>query len=84
MRFRRDGGGEVVIVFDPKGDVDLLRRVYAEAVRSGRAEAFFMFHLGHPERAWRAAMPSNPARARLPAPVRRDDTRQARCMMMCF
>jgi conjugative coupling factor TraD (TOL family) len=41
--------GEVVIVFDPKGDVDLLRRVYAEAVRSGRTDAFFMFHLGHPE-----------------------------------
>jgi conjugative coupling factor TraD (SXT/TOL subfamily) len=41
--------GEVVIVFDPKGDVDLLRRVYAEAVRSGRADAFFMFQLGHPE-----------------------------------
>ncbi len=41
--------GEVVIVFDPKGDVDLLRRVYAEAVRSGRADAFFMFHLGHPD-----------------------------------
>jgi conjugative coupling factor TraD (TOL family) len=41
--------GEVVIVFDPKGDADLLRRVYAEAVRAGRADAFFMFHLGHPE-----------------------------------
>ena len=41
--------GEVVIVFDPKGDIDLLRRVYAEAARAGRADAFFMFHLGHPE-----------------------------------
>ncbi len=41
--------GEVVIVFDPKGDVDLLRRVYAEAERAGRGDAFFMFHLGHPE-----------------------------------
>jgi conjugative coupling factor TraD (TOL family) len=41
--------GEVVIVFDPKGDVDLLRRVFAEAERVGRAGEFFMFHLGHPE-----------------------------------
>jgi len=41
--------GEVVIVFDPKGDIDLLRRVYAEAKRVGREGEFFMFHLGHPE-----------------------------------
>ena len=41
--------GEVVIVFDPKGDIDLLRRVYAEAVRAGRLDEFFMFHLGHPD-----------------------------------
>ncbi len=41
--------GEVVIVFDPKGDVDLLRRIYAEAERAGRLDAFFMFHLGHPD-----------------------------------
>ena len=41
--------GEVVIVFDPKGDIDLLRRVYAEADRAGRLAEFFMFHLGHPE-----------------------------------
>lgn len=41
--------GEVVIVFDPKGDIDLLRRVYAEAKRAGRQSEFFMFHLGHPE-----------------------------------
>jgi len=41
--------GEVVIVFDPKGDVDLLRRMYAEARRTGREGQFFMFHLGHPE-----------------------------------
>ena len=27
--------GEVVIVFDPKGDADLLRRIYAEAKRAG-------------------------------------------------
>ena len=41
--------GEVVIVFDPKGDLDLLRRVYAEAKRAGRLGQLFMFHLGHPE-----------------------------------
>lgn len=41
--------GEVVIVFDPKGDVDLLRRVHAEARRAGREGEFFLFHLGHPE-----------------------------------
>jgi len=41
--------GEVVIVFDPKGDIDLLRRVYAEAKRAGREGEFFLFHLGHPD-----------------------------------
>ncbi len=41
--------GDVVIVFDPKGDADLLRRVYAEAKRAGRARDFYLFHLGHPE-----------------------------------
>lgn len=41
--------GEVVIVFDPKGDVDLLRRVFAEAERAGRAGEVFLFHLGYPE-----------------------------------
>lgn len=41
--------GDVVIVFDPKGDADLLRRVYAEAKRAGRAKDFYMFHLGFPD-----------------------------------
>jgi conjugative coupling factor TraD (TOL family) len=41
--------GDVVIVFDPKGDAGLLRRVYAEAKRAGRAKDFYMFHLGFPE-----------------------------------
>ena len=40
---------EVVIVFDPKGDADLLRRTYAEATRAGRAGEFYVFHLGWPE-----------------------------------
>ena len=41
--------GEVVIVFDPKGDAELLRRIYGEAKRAGREREFYMFHLGHPE-----------------------------------
>ena len=41
--------GDVVIVFDPKGDADLLRRIYAEAKRAGRLDEFYMFHLGFPE-----------------------------------
>jgi len=41
--------GDVVIVFDPKGDADLLRRVYAEAKRAGRLKDLYMFHLGYPE-----------------------------------
>jgi conjugative coupling factor TraD (TOL family) len=41
--------GDVVIVFDPKGDADLLRRIYAEAQRAGRLDDFTLFHLGFPE-----------------------------------
>ncbi|MCP5443267.1 MAG: type IV conjugative transfer system coupling protein TraD [Chromatiaceae bacterium] len=41
--------GDVVIVFDPKGDADLLRRIYAEAKRAGRTDHFYLFHLGFPE-----------------------------------
>lgn len=41
--------GEVVIVFDPKGDVALLKRMYAEASRCGREKDFWFFHLGYPE-----------------------------------
>ncbi len=41
--------GHVVLVFDPKGDTELLQRTYAEARRCGRQEEFFMFHLGYPE-----------------------------------
>jgi len=40
--------GDVVIVFDPKGDADLLKRVYAEAKRSGRQKQVYIFHLGYP------------------------------------
>lgn len=41
--------GDCVIVFDPKGDADLLRRIFAEATRAGRADEFLLFHLGYPQ-----------------------------------
>ncbi len=41
--------GHVVLVFDPKGDMDLLCRTHAEAKRWGREHQFSMFHLGYPE-----------------------------------
>lgn len=41
--------GEVCIVFDPKGDAELLKRIYVEAKRAGREGEFYVFHLGHPE-----------------------------------
>ncbi|GAB3683841.1 type IV conjugative transfer system coupling protein TraD [Salinisphaera aquimarina] len=46
---RQIGGGEVVIVIDPKGDADLMKRLYVEAKRAGRLDAFRVFHLGYPE-----------------------------------
>ena len=44
---------EVVIVFDPKGDADLLCRMVAEARRSERIDDMLVFHLGHPEHSCR-------------------------------
>nr|WP_310615680.1 type IV conjugative transfer system coupling protein TraD [Pantoea cypripedii] len=41
--------GEVTIVFDPKGDADLMKRVWAEAHRSGRSKELYIFHLGWPD-----------------------------------
>lgn len=41
--------GEVTIVFDPKGDADLMKRVWAEAHRAGRGDELYIFHLGWPE-----------------------------------
>ena len=41
--------GEVVIVFDPKGDTALLSQMYREAGRCERLEHFQFFHLGYPE-----------------------------------
>lgn len=41
--------GEVTIVFDPKGDADLMKRIWAEAHRAGRGDTLYIFHLGWPE-----------------------------------
>lgn len=40
---------EVVIIFDPKGDADLLKRAYIECKRAGRLGEFYVFHLGWPD-----------------------------------
>ena len=41
--------GDVVIMFDPKGDAEFLLGAYSAAVRAGRADDFILFHLGFPE-----------------------------------
>lgn len=41
--------GDVVIVFDPKGDAELMKRMYIEARRAGRLDEFYIFHLGRPD-----------------------------------
>jgi len=41
--------GDIVIVFDPKGDADLMKRVIGEARKAGRENELTIFHLGHPE-----------------------------------
>lgn len=40
---------DVVIVFDPKGDVGLMDAVKAAAKRAGREKETYIFHLGFPE-----------------------------------
>ena len=37
-----------VIVFDPKGDSELLRRIVFEAEKAGRSSDVIIFHLGYP------------------------------------
>lgn len=49
IRRKRGGQHEVVIVFDPKGDADLLKRMYVECKRAGRLNEFYVFHLGWPD-----------------------------------
>lgn len=41
--------GDVVIVIDPKGDADLLKRVYTEATLAGREQDLLILHLGFPQ-----------------------------------
>ncbi|MYE02598.1 MAG: type IV conjugative transfer system coupling protein TraD [Alphaproteobacteria bacterium] len=41
--------GEAVVVFDPKGDADLLRAVRDACRDAKRADDFVLFHLGYPE-----------------------------------
>ncbi len=41
--------GDTVIVFDPKGDADLMKRMVAESKRAGRGDELYIFHLGYPE-----------------------------------
>lgn len=41
--------GDVVFVFDPKGDPELLRRVIAECRAAGRDDDLIVFHLGFPD-----------------------------------
>ena len=49
IRRQVNGEHEVVIVIDPKGDADLLKRMYVEAKRAGREGEFYVFHLGWPD-----------------------------------
>lgn len=41
--------GDVTIVLDPKGDADLLKRIYKESILAGRLDDLLVFHLSHPE-----------------------------------
>ena len=41
--------GDTVIVFDPKGDAELLLSMYTACHDSGRLEKFHIFHLAYPE-----------------------------------
>ncbi len=41
--------GDIVIVFDPKGDAELMKRVIGEAKKAGRENELTLFHLGYPE-----------------------------------
>jgi conjugative coupling factor TraD (SXT/TOL subfamily) len=45
--------GDVVLVLDPKGDADLLRRMSIEAKLAGRENDFRVFHLGFPDQSCR-------------------------------
>jgi len=40
---------DLIVIFDPKGDPDLLKRIYVEAKAAGRLSELMIFHLGFPE-----------------------------------
>jgi len=40
---------DLIVIFDPKGDADLLKRIYIEAEKAGRLSELMIFHLGFPE-----------------------------------
>lgn len=40
---------DLIVVFDPKGDPDLLKRIYIEALNAGRLSELMIFHLGFPD-----------------------------------
>lgn len=41
--------GDVVFFFDPKGDIEMLIRMFYEAKQAGKLDRFYVFHLGFPE-----------------------------------
>ena len=41
--------GDTVICFDPKGDSEVFKSMYAACLASERLDNFFMFHLAYPE-----------------------------------
>ncbi|HBC3949110.1 TPA: type IV conjugative transfer system coupling protein TraD [Vibrio parahaemolyticus] len=45
--------GDVVFMFDPKGDADMLLRMYIECLRAGRLDEFYVLHLGYPDQSGR-------------------------------
>lgn len=40
---------DLIVIIDPKGDPDLMRRVYVEAKAAGRLSELMIFHLGFPD-----------------------------------
>ncbi|MAD89080.1 MAG: conjugative coupling factor TraD, PFGI-1 class [Pseudoalteromonas sp.] len=49
LRGKNGNIGNVVLIFDPKGDGELLRRVVLECIKSGRLDELYMINLGFPE-----------------------------------
>lgn len=45
--------GDVVLMFDPKGDADMLLRMYIECLRADRLDEFYILHLGYSDQSGR-------------------------------